>query len=173
MTGEWVAAAHRRCGFLLERKRGREGAGSGARIDVQLTLTLVSAKDVGVAGDEDVAIELALQRAQRLRVAPRHHLVPVAQAELELANLHSLVLGQRIGDIWQEDAIVKVAADDVHVGRERAQVVVRLLVYHVARAQNVLDLSWLQQRLKLLWQVGRTHGDVHIADDEDEHHGES
>ena len=46
-----------------------------------------------VPGDEYVAVELPLQRAEGLRVAPRHDLMAVAQAELELRPAVTLACG--------------------------------------------------------------------------------
>ena len=43
-----------------------------------------------VAGDEDVDVHLPLQDGQRLLVAPRHHLVAVAHAHADVADLHHL-----------------------------------------------------------------------------------
>lgn len=80
-------------------RRGAPGggavrAGDGARVDEPAALVFVDPVLVGVPGDEDVDIQLPLQRRQRLLVAPGHHLVAVGEADLELAHLHHLGLGK-------------------------------------------------------------------------------
>ena len=162
--------AHRGGRVLLEGKRRREGAGGRARVDVELALALVRAEDVRVPGDEHVAVELTLQRAERLRVAPRHDLVAVAEPELELADLDRLGLRQAVGNVWQERSIVKVAAHHVHIARQRPKVIVSQLIDDVSRAEDVLDFAGLEERLELFWQVRAAVRDVHIAYDEDEDH---
>ena len=48
---------------------------------------------MGVSGDENVHVELALNESEALRVAPRYHLVAVTQTDPELAHRHHLLLG--------------------------------------------------------------------------------
>ena len=124
-----------------------------------------------VARHEDVAIELPLQRAERLRVTPWHDLVAVAQAELELADFHHLGVGEAVCHIRKESTVVEIPPAHVHVCGKRAQVVVGEFVDNIARAEDVLDLARLQQRLELLGQIRLAMRDVQIADDQDEHHG--
>lgn len=95
--------------LLIQLERGREGAGRRARVDEELPLRLVRCERVRVARDEDVAIELALERGERLRVAPRYHLVAVAQPQLELADLDHLCLREAVGDAGKECRVIKVA----------------------------------------------------------------
>jgi hypothetical protein len=64
------------------------------RVDDVLLLILIHLGLVRVSRDEDVDVELSLQRGQRLRIAPRHAQVAVRQTESELADLKNLLLGE-------------------------------------------------------------------------------
>ena len=59
----------------------------------------------------------------------------------------------------------------MHVGRYRPEIIIRLLVAHIARAQNLLDLPGNQELLKLRRQVVYSVRDVQVANDEYEDHG--
>jgi len=103
-------------------------------------------KFVGVARDEDVNAELPLERGQRLGIAPRNDLVAMAQANLELAYRHYLLLRISVRNL------VKVTADNVDVTCKSFQVVKGLFGAEVASAQYVVDPAWHQQFLKLGWK---------------------
>jgi hypothetical protein len=66
--------------------------------------------------------------------------------------------------------VVVVALDDVHVGCDGSEVLIRLLVADVARAEYLLDLAWYQQLLELGGQVVSAVGNVEVANDENEDH---
>lgn len=95
-----------------------ERAGCGAGVQEQLVIHLIHLRLVGMAGDQDVHIELprrkrrravgswncmarrggahlSLQLAERLGIAPRNDLMAVAQADLEVSDLQDLLLRQR------------------------------------------------------------------------------
>lgn len=59
--------------------------------------------------------------------------------------------------------LVKVPPDYVDVSGESFQVVIALLGAEVACAENVLDLPWDQQLLKLGWQGVAPVGDVQVT----------
>ena len=59
----------------------------------------------------------------------------------------------------------------MHVGGYRPEIIIRLLVAHIARAQNLLDLPRDQELLKLRRQVVYSVRDVQVANDEYEDHG--
>lgn len=67
-------------------------SGRRTRVDEELAIMFICLKFVGVARDEDVNAELPLERGQRLGIAPRNDLVAMAQANLELAYRHYLLL---------------------------------------------------------------------------------
>ena len=52
------------------------------------------------------------------------------------------------------------------------QIIQRLLVAYVARAEDLLYLPWHKELLKFRGQVVGTVWDVQVADDEDEDHGQ-
>lgn len=56
-----------------------------------------------VPRNQNVHVQLSLYQRQGLRVAPRHHLVPVRQPYPELSNRHHLLL--RIVEILQAELI--------------------------------------------------------------------
>ena len=62
-------------------------------------------------------------------------------------------------------------AHHMHVRRDRSQVIIRQFVHHISSAEDVLDLPRLQKRLEFFWHVGLSVWYVHIADDENKHHG--
>lgn len=66
--------------------------------------------------------------------------------------------------------LVVVAPHDIHVGRDAPEVLIRLAVAHVARAENLLDLAGHEELLELGGEVVDAVGDVEVADDENEHH---
>lgn len=70
---------------------------------------------------------------------------------------------------WQR-ALVVVAAHGMHVGRDAAQVLVRLAVAEVAGAKNLLDLPWHEEFLELCREIVYAVGNVQVADDKDEDH---
>jgi len=49
----------------------------------------------------------------------------------------------------RERRLVIIAFDDMHVGRDRPQILVRLLVADVARAEDLLDLARDEEFLEL------------------------
>lgn len=66
--------------------RGRTG------VDVKLVLVLESLKLVRVSRDEDVYVQLPLEKCQAGHVAPGDDLVPVDETDLELAHGDHLLL---------------------------------------------------------------------------------
>lgn len=62
-------------------------------VDVKLVLVLESLKLVCVSRDEDVYVQLPLEERQAGHVAPGDDLVPVDEADLELAHSDHLLLG--------------------------------------------------------------------------------
>lgn len=66
-----------------------------------------------------VDVHLAAQHGERVQVAPRHHLVSVADAEAELADSEHLRFGVA--------SLVELAAHDVQVAADGLQVVLHLL----------------------------------------------
>jgi hypothetical protein len=78
--------------------------------------------------------------------------------------------GDELGGLGTD--LVCISSDDVDLGRNRAEVLVRLLVTHVAGADNLLDLAGHEQTLELCWQVGHPARDVQVSEDQDEHHGQ-
>ena len=67
---------------------GGVGARHAARVDEVLAVVLRDAVLVRVAADQDVAVQLPLNRGQRFHVAPRNHLVAVDNSDLKVVNLH-------------------------------------------------------------------------------------
>lgn len=67
-----------------EGSRGRSG------VDEQLVLILIRLKLVRMPSHKNIHIQLPLQGRQRLVVAPRHNLMPVAQTESERPKLNHL-----------------------------------------------------------------------------------
>lgn len=67
--------------------------------------------------------------------------------------------------------LVVVSPNDVHIGRDRPKVLVRLPVAEVARAEDLLDLARHEELLELGREVVDAVWDVEVADDEDEDHG--
>ena len=68
------------------------GSCGRTRVDVELVFVLECLKLVRVSRDEDVDIQLSLEKRQTGHVAPRDHLVSVDEANLELAHCHHLLL---------------------------------------------------------------------------------
>lgn len=68
------------------------GSCGWAGIDVEFILVLESLELVSVARDEDIHVQLPLQESEAGHVAPRDHLVPVDQTDLELSHSHHLLL---------------------------------------------------------------------------------
>lgn len=62
------------------------------RVDVKLVLVLKSLKLVCVSRDEDIDVQLPLEKCQAGHVAPGDDLVPVDEADLELAHGDHLLL---------------------------------------------------------------------------------
>lgn len=73
--------------------QGAVGPRGRAGVDVKLVLVLESLKLVRVSGDEDVHVQLPLEKRQAGHVAPGDDLVPVDEADLELAHGDHLLLG--------------------------------------------------------------------------------
>lgn len=63
------------------------------RVDVKLVLVLKSLKLVCVSRDEDVHVQLPLEKRQAGHVTPGDDLVPVDETDLELAHSDHLLLG--------------------------------------------------------------------------------
>ena len=58
-----------------------------------------------VTGDQHIAIQLTLHRRQCFGVAPRHNLVAMDQADLELTDFHHFSLWERL--------LVEITFDEV------------------------------------------------------------
>jgi hypothetical protein len=110
-----------------------------------------------------VHIHLPRHRAERIQVANWCTLVPMYHA-----NLNRIVHDSHR---QRERGLVVVALDDVYVGRYGPQVVVRLLVADVARAENLLNFSRDEEFLEFEGEVMNSVRDVEVTDDEDEDHG--
>jgi hypothetical protein len=109
-----------------------------------------------------VHIHLPRQRAERIQVANWYTLVPMYHA-----NLNWIV---HDGHRQRERRLVVVALDDVYIGRYGPQVVVRLLVADVARAEDLLDFTGDEEFLEFEGEVVNSVRDVEVTDDEDEDH---
>ena len=73
----------------------------------------------------------------------------------------------------REPRLVIVALDDVHIGRYGPQVVVRLLVADVARAEDLLDLldfTGNKEFLEFEGEVMNSVRNMEVTDNEDEDH---
>lgn len=70
-------------------------------IDVKFILVLKRLKLVRVARDENIHVQLPLEKGEAGHVAPRDHLVPVNETDLKLAHSHDLLLGV-IQILWQK-----------------------------------------------------------------------
>lgn len=69
------------------------GPSGRTRVDVKLVLILKSLKLVCVSRDEDIHVQLPLEKRQAGHVAPGDDLVPVDETNLELAHGDHLLLG--------------------------------------------------------------------------------
>lgn len=69
------------------------GPSGRSRVDVKLVFVLKSLKLVRVSRDEDVHVQLPLEKRQAGHVAPGDDLVPVDETDLELAHGDHLLLG--------------------------------------------------------------------------------
>lgn len=73
--------------------------------------------------------------------------------------------------VWEERGewtyVVKIAPDNVHVGRERLEELEGILSTEVPGAQHVLDAPRDKQLLELLREIVRAVRDVDIADNQD------
>ena len=67
--------------------------------------------------------------------------------------------------------LIVVSADDMHVRRDSAEVLVCLSVAEVACAKDLLNLAWYKQLLELCRQVMYPVWNMQVTDDEDEDHG--
>lgn len=59
--------------------------------------------------------------------------------------------------------LIKISSNYVHVSSEGLQVVIALLGAEVACTEDVLDLPWDQQLLKLGWQGVAPVGNVQVT----------
>lgn len=66
--------------------------------------------------------------------------------------------------------LIIISSHNIHIRRNRAQVIVRLLVTDIARADDLLDFSGNEELLELCWEVVYSVGNVEVTDDEDEDH---
>ena len=72
----------------------------------------------------------------------------------------------------RESRLVIVALDDVYIGQYSPQVVVRLLVADVARAEDLLDFTGNKEFLEFEGEVRVMNSvrDMEVTDNEDEDH---
>ena len=70
----------------------------------------------------------------------------------------------------QSTHLIIIPSYNMHIGRHRPQVIIRLLVAHVSCAQNLLYLSWHKKLFELGRKIVRPVGDVEVADGQDENH---
>lgn len=68
---------------------------------------------------------------------------------------------------------VIVTPHNMYIRRDRPQILVRFAVTNIPRTQNLLDLAWHKEFLKLRRKVVNSVGDVKVAYDKDKNHGES
>lgn len=170
---------HQDEGRYDERVEGVVRAGRRSGVDVEFVLVLVGLELVGVAGYEDVDVQLALNERQRFGVAPRDHLMAVSQPDPELAHGDHLLLrvtqvlganfGSSITELTHMGAagplyLVEVPANDVHVIRQCLQVVERVLGAQIARTQNVLNPAGHQELLEFRWQTAASMRNVQISE---------
>lgn len=80
---------HKR-GYHRVHGQGIEGARSRPGIDVEFILLFIRLELVRVSRDQDVHVQLPLDEGQGFRVAPRHHLVAVQEADAKLSHGHHL-----------------------------------------------------------------------------------
>ena len=112
--------------------------------------------------DQYVHIHLPCQRAERIQIASWYTLVPMHHA-----NLNRVVHNRHR---QREPRLVIIALDDVYIGRDGPQVVVRLLVADVSRAEDLLDFTGNKEFLEFEGEVMNSVRDVEVTDNEDEDH---
>ena len=139
-------------------------ASNGTGVDVKFVFLLVSFEAVSMSGNEDVAVQLSVQRSQGLRIAPGHQTVAVTQSDFELSDRDHLLLRPR-------GVLVKIPSDDVYVVGQRFQVVVGLLGAQVSGAKDVLNASGYQKLLELGRKGATPVGNVEIAENQNQHLG--
>jgi hypothetical protein len=71
-----------------------EGSCGRARVNKELVVLLEGLELMRVTCDEHVNVQLTLQHAQALLVAPRNNLMAVRQSNSELPHCHDLLLGK-------------------------------------------------------------------------------
>jgi len=68
------------------------GTGDGARIDVELVLVFKCVEPMSVSRNKNVNVELSLNHRKALCVAPRYHLMTVAESDAKVSDRHHLLL---------------------------------------------------------------------------------
>ena len=109
-----------------------------------------------------VHIHLPCQRAERIQVASWYTLVPMHHT-----NLNRIVHDRHR---QRKPRLVIVALDEVYIGRYGPQVVVRLLVADVARAEDLLYFTGNEEFLEFEGEVMNSVRDVEVTNNEDEDH---
>jgi hypothetical protein len=70
----------------------------------------------------------------------------------------------------QSTHLIIIPSYNMHIGRHRPQVIIRLLVAYVPCAQNLLYFSGHKKLFELGRKIVRPVGDVEVADGQDENH---
>lgn len=133
-------------------------------VDEEASFALKALEAVGSSGDEDVDVHLPGERGERVVVRRRDHLLATEHSDPERGRMRQ-DQGERVVDVlmgtsrgmveetrqrasgedeWGRDGgtdLVRISSDDMDLGRNRTEVLVGLLVTHVARADDLLDLA--------------------------------
>lgn len=64
---------------------GRIGPCRRTRVNVKVTFILIGLELMAMAGDQNVDVQLPLNKRKALRITPRYHLVAMAKSNPELA----------------------------------------------------------------------------------------
>jgi len=143
-----------------------EGTGGTPRVDEELAVLLKAVKAVCVACDQDIAVKLPLEHGKGVRITPRHDIVAVAETDAELLHLNNLCLGPGGGSL----RLIKLTADDVHVGGNSAKVIVHLFCAQIAGAEHAVNLSRNKKSLELCRDLMCARRHVHITNHKNQNH---